>query len=152
MSPSNIARDGANAGDDRLKGYHFLYSKRLPKIRPPGRRIQVALQTRTTWWERFALVVFYPAEFVTPAGRSLLIDTGWPGFEGRDADRIVATAKNAGLKKIDYVLITHFHNDHAGGAPQLGARIPIATFVDHGENRENTDAPTVQVWPAGLKV
>ena len=61
--------------------------------------------------------MFYPAEFVTPAGRSLLIDTGWPGFEGRDADRIVATAKNAGLKKIDYVLITHFHNDHVGGAP-----------------------------------
>ena len=25
--------------------------------------------------------------------QSLLIDTGWPGFEGRDADRIVAAAK-----------------------------------------------------------
>ena len=37
--------------------------------------------------------------FVTPAGQSLLIDTGWPGFDGRDADRIVAAAKNAGLSQ-----------------------------------------------------
>src|SRR5271169_6386828 len=86
--------------------------------------------------------------FVTPEGQSLLIDTGWPGNEGRDADRIVAAAKSAGLNKIDYVLITHFHEDHVGGAPQLAARIPIGTFIDHGENRESTDAPTVQGWQA----
>lgn len=90
--------------------------------------------------------------FVTPAGRSLLIDTGWPGFEGRDADRIVAAAKKAGVSKIDYVLITHFHADHVGGAPQLAARIPIGTFIDHGENRESTDAPTVEVWQAYQKL
>src|SRR5580658_4825036 len=86
--------------------------------------------------------------FVTPEGQSLLIDTGWDGNNGRDADRIVAAAKSAGLTKIDYVLITHFHEDHVGGAPQLAARIPIGTFIDHGENRESTDAPTVQGWQA----
>jgi beta-lactamase superfamily II metal-dependent hydrolase len=90
--------------------------------------------------------------FVTPAGKSLLIDTGWPGGEGRDADRIVAAAKKAGIRKIDYVLITHFHMDHVGGAPQLVARIPVGTFIDHGENRETTDAPTVQVWQAYQKL
>ncbi len=74
--------------------------------------------------------------FVTPAGESLLIDTGWQGREGRDADRIVAMAKQAGLKKIDYVLITHYHEDHVGGVPQLVARIPVGTFIDHGPNRE----------------
>lgn len=86
--------------------------------------------------------------FVTPAGESLLIDTGWPGSDGRDADRIVAAAKKAGITKIDYVLITHFHEDHVGGLPQLVARIPVGTFIDHGENRESTDAPTVQNWQA----
>src|SRR5437870_10026803 len=63
--------------------------------------------------------------FVTPAGQSLLIDTGWPGNNGRDADRIVAAAKLAGISKIDYLLVTHFHSDHVGGVPQLVARIQI---------------------------
>jgi competence protein ComEC len=74
--------------------------------------------------------------FVTPAGQSLLIDTGWPGNAARDADRIVAAAMYAGISRIDYVLITHYHDDHVGGVPQLAARIPIGTFIDHGPNRE----------------
>jgi competence protein ComEC len=86
--------------------------------------------------------------FVTPAGQSLLIDTGWPDNNGRDADRIVAAAKKAGISKIDYVLITHFHTDHVGGVPQLVERIPVGTFIDHGENRESTDSDTVTGWKA----
>jgi beta-lactamase superfamily II metal-dependent hydrolase len=90
--------------------------------------------------------------FVTPARQSLLIDTGWTGNNGRDADRIVAAAKKAGIGKIDYVLITHFHEDHVGGLPQLVARIPVGTVIDHGDNRESTNAPTVQGWQAYQKL
>jgi len=75
---------------------------------------------------------------VSPAGQSLLIDTGWSGYEGRDADRIVAAAHQAGLKQIDYVLITHYHRDHVGGVPQLLDGIKIGTFVDHGPNLEDS--------------
>ena len=69
---------------------------------------------------------------VTPSHQSLLVDTGWPGFNGRDAERIVHAAKLAGIKRINYLLITHYHADHVGGVPQLAARIPIDNFLDHG--------------------
>ena len=88
--------------------------------------------------------------FVTPAGQSLLIDTGTPG--NRDADRIAAAAKLAGLSKIDYVLITHYHADHVGGVPPLVARIPVGTFIDHGPNREFDDKSTVQGYAEYQKV
>ena len=76
--------------------------------------------------------------FVSPSGQSLLVDTGWGYNAFRDANRIVKAAKMAKIKKIDYVLITHFHTDHVGGVPQLAAKMPIGTFVDHGENRETS--------------
>jgi len=76
---------------------------------------------------------------VSPSGESLLIDTGWPGFDGRDADRIVKAVHAAGLKQIDYVLITHYHMDHVGGVPQLAGRIHIGAFVDHGPNLEDSE-------------
>lgn len=76
---------------------------------------------------------------VSPSGESLLIDTGWSGYEGRDADRIVAAAHQAGLKQLDYVLITHYHRDHVGGVPQLADGIKIGTFVDHGPNLEDSE-------------
>ena len=75
--------------------------------------------------------------FVTPAGESVLIDTGWAGFNGRDADRIVKVASEAGVKQIDYLLITHFHMDHVGGVPALAAKMPIKNFVDHGVTIEH---------------
>jgi competence protein ComEC len=78
--------------------------------------------------------------FVTPSGQSVLVDTGFPGFNGRDANRIAATAKEAGVKQIDYLLITHFHLDHVGGVPALAALLPIRNFVDHGETVEHTGA------------
>ena len=68
---------------------------------------------------------------VTPAHQSYLIDTGYAGNDGRDADRIAAAARAAGVTKIDYLMITHFHGDHAGGVVDLAKRLPIATFIDH---------------------
>jgi beta-lactamase superfamily II metal-dependent hydrolase len=90
--------------------------------------------------------------FVTPDHHSLLIDTGWPDKNGRDADRIVAAAHQAGLEHIDDVLITHFHEDHVGGVPQLLARIPVGTLIDHGVNREDSEPGTHAVYAAYQKV
>ena len=93
--------------------------------------------------------------FVTPEGTSLLIDSGWPGGAGllsspdgaqNSADRIVAAAKKLGVKKIDYLVTTHYHMDHVGGVVELSRRIPIGTFIDHGANVEHV-APGEKVPP-----
>jgi len=72
---------------------------------------------------------------VTPAGVSFLTDTGNPG--DRDAGRIFDAAKLAGLKKIDYLLTTHYHGDHVGGVPALAKLIPVEHYFDHGESVES---------------
>ena len=74
---------------------------------------------------------------VTPEGKSVLIDTGFPG--SRDAGRIQAAAKSAQLKHLDYVLITHYHPDHVGGVPDLLKRMKVGVFVDHGPNERDAD-------------
>src|SRR5690348_16593684 len=78
---------------------------------------------------------------VGPSGQSLLIDAGYTGFGGRDTLRIAAAAKDAGVKHIDYLLITHFHDDHVGGVANLLDRLPVATFLDHGPSIETKDYP-----------
>ena len=69
---------------------------------------------------------------VTPAGDTLLIDTGYPERDGRDPDRIQAAMRDAKVTSIDYLLITHMHEDHNGGAAELARRVPIGAFVDYG--------------------
>ena len=73
---------------------------------------------------------------VAPSGESMLVDTGFPGYDGRDLARIESTAKQAGVSRIDYLVITHYHTDHVGNVPALAPRIPIRTFVDHGPTVE----------------
>ncbi len=80
---------------------------------------------------------------VSPAGESLLVDSGWGGHNKRDAERIAAAAKAAGVKKIDYLVITHFHSDHVGGIGQLAEKLPVRNFVDHGTSVETDKAAQV---------
>lgn len=69
---------------------------------------------------------------VSPSGESLLFDAGWPGFGGRDVNRIVEAAKAAGLKQIDYLVISHYDIDHVGDVAALAAAFPVKRIVDNG--------------------
>ena len=74
---------------------------------------------------------------VTPARQSMLIDAGNPG--DRDAGRIEAVARQAGLTRLDVMLTTHLDGDHHGGVSDVLTRLPVGTFVDHGPLRERTN-------------
>src|SRR5580658_8209034 len=84
--------------------------------------------------------------YVSPTGESMLVDTGYAGNDNRDANRIAAAAAAAGVKRIDYLVVTHYHGDHAGGVPQLAAKMPIGRIYDHGDNIESANPKTVAVF------
>ncbi len=88
-----------------------------------------------TWAAKTLDIYFIDVEagsatlIVSPDGQSMLIDTGTPNMAKRD----LAAISDAGLKSLDYLLITHFHADHVGAAAIVAKEIPIGTFVDHGD-------------------
>ena len=94
---------------------------------------------------------------VTAAGESLLIDAGFPGTgtfasvagtpqSARDAQRVLAAAEDAGISSIDYLLVTHYHADHAGGIPEVAQLLPITTFIDHTAPPQETE-----IWVPGTQ-
>src|SRR5262245_61280734 len=95
---------------------------------------------------------------VTPDRHTLLIDAGWAGDgagfvpgdprKARDANRIVAAARDAGVRQIDYLLITHFHVDHDGGVSELAKLMPIKGFIDHGAPHPNAAETSSQTRDA----
>ena len=79
---------------------------------------------------------------VAPSGESMLIDVGWPGYNGRDTDRIVAALKAAGLKQVDYLVITHYDIDHLGDVPLLLSKFPVKHIGDHGPMEASGKTPS----------
>jgi len=102
---------------------------------------------------------------VTPERHSLLIDTGWAGdgngyqpgdpHAARDANRILAAARDAKISAIDALFITHFHVDHDGGVKELSQLVPIRMFIDHGapaDGAMSTSADTAAGFKTYLEV
>ena len=75
---------------------------------------------------------------VTPSGESMLVDTGYE-TDGRDAKRIHAAAQQAGLKRIDHVVISHYHGDHVGGLAALSKLMPLGRYYGRGDKIDPVD-------------
>jgi beta-lactamase superfamily II metal-dependent hydrolase len=87
--------------------------------------------------------------FVSPTGQSVLVDTGNAGT--RDPERIIEATKAAGVKQIDYLVITHYHGDHIGGFLELAKMIPIMHYVDHGPTvQPEQNSPSQQAYNAAI--
>ena len=87
---------------------------------------------------------------VTPSGQAMVVDAGYAGYindksqviqpNDLDADRIIRVVKLAKVKQIDYLVVSHYHNDHAENVPKFVAKvgIPVRNFVDHGPPQEQS--------------
>ena len=87
--------------------------------------------------------------FRSPAGETLLVDTGNPGE--RDLSRILEVLKVAGVSRLDHLLTTHYHGDHYGSLLELAKQVPVAHFYDHGENIEKREA-FAPFWTSYLEI
>ena len=83
------------------------------------------------------------ALYVTPEGKSLLIDAGWTAGMPDEApavptsaSRVLKAAKALGVRRIDYLIVSHFHADHVGGVAELLRSMPVGTIIDYGASLE----------------
>jgi competence protein ComEC len=88
---------------------------------------------------------------VSPSGEAMLIDTGYAGFGGRDANRIAVAAKLAHVKRIKVLFLTHYHKDHAGGVKNLLEVLPVESFWDHGADVEDDKSVSQEYMKAASK-
>ncbi len=80
-----------------------------------------------------SVLIVSPANGILGARETLLIDAGnLTNPPGRDADRIVVAMKDAGVDRIDYMVISHYHGDHVGGAAAIADKVPIRRVYDPG--------------------
>ncbi len=70
---------------------------------------------------------------VTPAGESILFDTGYARFAGRIHDHLTRVA---GLEQLDFLVTTHYDADHYEGAVPLSRLIQVVNLCDNGRFEE----------------
>ncbi|MCF7921053.1 MAG: DNA internalization-related competence protein ComEC/Rec2 [Candidatus Cloacimonetes bacterium] len=63
-------------------------------------------------------------------GEKILIDAGPPaGARGGGAEALVPWLQKRGIKSLDYVMITHAHNDHYGGIPEVFDALRVKCLI-----------------------
>jgi competence protein ComEC len=98
-----------------------------------------------------ATLIISPSIGMLGTRETLLVDAGNLNPPGRDADRIVAAMKDAGVERVDQLVVTHYHGDHVGGVAALFDKVPVRRVLDPGafvpEQNGNREAGYVSYVP-----
>jgi glyoxylase-like metal-dependent hydrolase (beta-lactamase superfamily II) len=78
---------------------------------------------------------------------NLLVDVG----PANSADRLIQSLSLLHLIRIDYILITHIHLDHAGALARLLEEYPMARAVCHADAIRHLVNPE-RLWAGSLKI
>lgn len=82
------------------------------------------------------------------SGRTVfLVDPG-PKYS---IDELICTLEEMGVKKIDYIFLTHIHIDHAGGTGKLLEKFQDARVICHTAGIEHMIDPA-KLWKGSLKI
>ena len=83
------------------------------------------------------------------AKHTVVIDTG----EADDGDELAEYLSGHGIAEIDYLILTHYDQDHIGGAPELMASIDIGEVIapDYTGNNSEYQAYISALSGAGVK-
>lgn len=98
-----------------------------------------------------ATLIISPTNGILGTKEVLLLDAGNLNPPGRDADRIVAAMKDAGVERVDTLVVSHYHGDHVGGVAALADKVPVRRVLDPGafvpEQHGNREAGYLSYLP-----
>lgn len=90
----------------------------------------------------------------TPKNEYIMIDTAKNGYKGgkSQAEMIVLKyLKDRGIKNIDSIIVTHFDNDHCGGAVDLLSKLHVSKLYVNNLNHNSIAAKDIYKTAAEYK-
>ena len=92
---------------------------------------------------------FDASHLIVERGRAAFVDVG----TAHSVPRLLGALRAAGLARdaVDWVILTHVHLDHAGGAGQLMAALPSAKLVVHPRGARHMIDPS-KLWAGASEV
>lgn len=75
---------------------------------------------------------------ITPHGRAFMVDTGGTREGGYDIGKMVDVPylRHYGVQRLDYIFLTHAHEDHAAGVKGILGQMPVGAIMTGHEGAE----------------
>ena len=76
---------------------------------------------------------------------NIIVDVG----PSNSVNRLIESLKAMGVERVDFILLTHIHIDHAGGLAELLDYYPMAKVICHGKGVKHLVDPS-RLWSGSL--